>query len=193
MTQAIPFADDEWNHKAYNAAVDYSILMAYDQHWGNKEAGPVAAQSWFEETLVKRMSGSRFGQDHRRDWELWVRLEQHRGRKAETVTFQQALITLAESETEPSFDPASKNLFFEYDEEDGSHHKVWFLDAVTAYNQMRAASGYKPAGYAIWRLGSRRPARSGRSSVQIKMRLPTVLRQINYRIPKSTSKAMVNF
>ena len=157
VTQAIPFADAEWNYKAYNAAVDYSILMAYDQHWGNKEAGPVAAQSWFEETLVQRMADldsaktivaiGNYGYD-------WSNTEE----EGETVTFQQALITARESEAQPSFDPASKNLFFEYDEEDGSHHKVWFLDAVTAYNQMRAASGYKPAGYAIWRLGSEDPS-----------------------------------
>jgi hypothetical protein len=34
-----------------------------------------------------------------------------------------------------------RNPYFEYDEDDGSHHKLWFLDAVTAFNQMRAASG----------------------------------------------------
>ena len=79
-------------------------------------------------------------------------------RKVRRVTFQEALITARESEATPTFDPESKNLFFEYDEEDGSHHTVWFLDAVTAYNQMRAASGYKPAGYAIWRLGSEDPS-----------------------------------
>ena len=111
--------------------------------------------------------------------------------EGEEVTFQEALITARESEAQPSFDPASRNPYFEYDEEDGSHHKVWFLDAVTAYNQMRAASGYKPAGFAIWRLGSEDPSiwsilgtnqaataeRCGRSTTDT----------------KSTSKAMANF
>lgn len=157
VTQAVPFADAEWNYKAYNAATDYSILMAYDQHWAGKEAGPVAAQSWFEETLIKRMAeldpaktiiaiGS-YGYD-------WSDAET----EGKTVTFQEALITARESDATPAFDPTSKNLTFEYDEEDGSHHTVWFLDAVTAYNQMRAASGYKPAGFAVWRLGSEDPS-----------------------------------
>jgi cellulose synthase/poly-beta-1,6-N-acetylglucosamine synthase-like glycosyltransferase/peptidoglycan/xylan/chitin deacetylase (PgdA/CDA1 family)/spore germination protein YaaH len=157
VTQAAPFADSAWNYKAYNAASDYLILMAYDQHWAGKEAGPVAAQSWFEETLIERMReldpqktiialGS-YGYD-------WSDAET----EGKTVTFQEALITARESEAKPTFDSASKNLFFEYDEEDGSHHKVWFLDAVTAFNQMRAASGYKPAGFAIWRLGSEDPS-----------------------------------
>src|SRR6185369_16610310 len=65
------------------------------------------------------------------------------------------------------------------DEDDNSHHKVWFLDAVTAYNEMRAASGYKPAGFAIWRLGSEDPSiwtilgENGNTS-------PDTLRSINY-------------
>ena len=157
VAQALPFSDPSWDYKAYNAATDYSILMAYDQHWAGKEAGPVAAQSWFEETLIARMKevdpaktiiaiGS-YGYD-------WSDAEP----EGKTVTFQEALITARESDAKPEFDPISKNLFFEYDEEDDSHHKVWFLDAVTAFNQMRAASGYKPAGYAIWRLGSEDPS-----------------------------------
>ncbi|HEY6805777.1 MAG TPA: glycosyltransferase [Pyrinomonadaceae bacterium] len=157
VSQAVPFADSAWNYKAYNDASDYSILMAYDQHWAGKEAGPVAAQSWFEQTLIDRMKqldaaktivaiGS-YGYD-------WSDAET----EGKTVTFQEALITARESEATPAFDKESKNLFFEYDEEDGSHHTVWFLDAVTAFNQMRAASGYKPAGFAIWRLGSEDPS-----------------------------------
>jgi Glycosyltransferases, probably involved in cell wall biogenesis len=157
VTQAVPFADDGWNYKAYNAASDYSILMAYDQHYAGKEPGPVAAQLWFEQTLVERMKGlnpaktivaiGSYGYD-------WSSTEP----EGKTVTFQEALITAHESDATPTFDPESKNLFFEYDEEDGSHHTVWFLDGVTAYNQMRAASGYKLAGFAIWRLGSEDPS-----------------------------------
>ncbi|MGH9883747.1 MAG: polysaccharide deacetylase family protein, partial [Pyrinomonadaceae bacterium] len=60
-----------------------------------------------------------------------------------------------------------------------SHHTVWFLDAVTAYNQMRAASGYKPAGYAIWRLGSEDPSIwSVLGDAQHTS--PDLLRRINY-------------
>src|SRR5205823_4087576 len=33
-------------------------------------------------------------------------------------------------------------------------HQVWFLDAVTAYNQMRAAERLGVQGTALWRLGS---------------------------------------
>src|SRR6476646_1284111 len=98
---------------------------------------------------------------------------------ADEVTFQEALITARDSFAKVIFDPATRNPHFEYDEDDGSHHIVWFLDAVTAYNEMRAASGFKPAGFAVWRLGSEDPSiwsilgENGNTS-------PDTLRSINY-------------
>jgi peptidoglycan-N-acetylglucosamine deacetylase len=157
VVQAVPFDDPDWNYKAYSAATDYLIVMAYDQHWTGSDAGPVAAQEWFEQNLNKRMREldpaktivalGNYGYD-------WNDLNQN----VDEVTFQEALIKAHESETNASFDPVTRNPYFEYDEDDGSHHAVWFLDAVTAFNEMRAASGYKPAGYGIWRLGSEDPS-----------------------------------
>ena len=78
---------------------------------------------------------------------------------AAELTCQEAWVTAHESFVEQIyFDPATKNPTYEYDEEDETHHHVWFLDAVTAFNQMRAASGYHPAGFALWRLGSEDPS-----------------------------------
>jgi len=157
VAQTVPFDDPDWNYRAYAAAADYVIVMAYDQHWANSDGGPVAAQDWFEQDLIKRMREldptktiialGNYGYN-------WSDATSG----ADEVTFQEALISARESETTPSFDPASRNPKFEYDEDDGSHHTVWFLDAVTAYNEMRAASGYKPAGFGIWRLGSEDPS-----------------------------------
>jgi cellulose synthase/poly-beta-1,6-N-acetylglucosamine synthase-like glycosyltransferase/peptidoglycan/xylan/chitin deacetylase (PgdA/CDA1 family)/spore germination protein YaaH len=157
VVQAVPFADQEWNYKAYSAASDYLILMAYDQHWTGSDAGPVAAQDWFEQHLVTQMRDLDAGKtiialgNYGYNWS-------DADNNADEVTFQEALITARESSAAPIFDPATRNPYFEYDEEDQSHHKVWFLDAVTAYNEMRAASGYKPAGFGIWRLGSEDPS-----------------------------------
>lgn len=178
VTEAVPFANPDWNYKAYSAATDYLIVMAYDQHWTNSDAGPVAAQDWFEQHLVTQMrdlDGAKtiiaLG-NYGYNWS-------DASKEADEVTFQEALISARDSSASPSFDPASLNPYFEYDEEDQSHHKVWFLDAVTAYNQMRAASGYKPAGFGIWRLGSEDPSvwsvlgTNGSTS-------PDTLRTINY-------------
>ena len=80
------------------------------------------------------------------------------GSEATEVTFQEAVLAARDSEAHISFDPASRNPYFSYEEEDGSYHTVWFLDAVTAYNQILAASKFHPAGYALWRLGSEDPS-----------------------------------
>src|SRR6266566_2532914 len=159
VLQTAPFDDSQWNYRNYAAASDYLILMAYDQHWaaGKEGAGPVAAQNWFEEKLVKRMQdlppektifaiGS-YGYD-------WT----EGASEANEVTVQEAVLAAHDSQAKINFDPITKNPSYEYDDDDESHHTVWFLDAVTGYNQMRAASGYKPAGYAVWRLGSEDPS-----------------------------------
>jgi peptidoglycan-N-acetylglucosamine deacetylase len=177
VSQAVPFDDPDWNYKAYAAASDYLILMAYDQHWTGSDAGPVAAQDWFEQKLISRMRELDAAKtiialgNYGYDWNDATK-------NVDEVTFQEALISARESSTAPTFDMATRNPYFEYDEDDQSHHKVWFLDAVTAYNQMRAASGYKPAGFGIWRLGSEDP--SVWSILGTQNSSPDALRSINY-------------
>ncbi|HEY6118677.1 MAG TPA: glycosyltransferase [Pyrinomonadaceae bacterium] len=179
VVQAVPFENPEWSLKAYAAANDYLMLMAYDEHWAtSKELGPLASEGWYEKNLMDRMHEldpaktivilGNYGYD-------WTKGKP----EADEITFQEALIHADESQTTPQFDPVSRNPYYEYDEDDNSHHTVWFLDAVTAYNQMRAASGYKPAGYAIWRLGSEDP--SIWSIVGVSQNTsPDALREINY-------------
>ena len=157
VTQAVPFDDPDWNYKAYAAASDYLIVMAYDQHWTGSDAGPVAAQDWFEQRLIARMRDLDPAKTIVALGNYGYEWNDANNNVAE-VTFQEALINARDSDTAPSFDPTTLNPYFEYDEEDGSHHKVWFLDAATAYNQIRAASGYKPAGFGVWRLGSEDPS-----------------------------------
>jgi cellulose synthase/poly-beta-1,6-N-acetylglucosamine synthase-like glycosyltransferase/peptidoglycan/xylan/chitin deacetylase (PgdA/CDA1 family)/spore germination protein YaaH len=157
IVQAVPFDDPDWKYKDYAAVNDYTMLMAYDQHWAGSDPGSVAAQDWYEGNLIKRMHDldpaktiialGNYGYD-------WTAGKT----EADEKTFQEAVISARDSEAKIVFDPTSRTPGFEYDDDDESHHTVWFLDAVTAYNQMRAASGFRPAGYAVWRLGSEDPS-----------------------------------
>ncbi len=160
LAQAVPFDNPDWNYKAYAGVTDYLMLMAYDQHWSTGRAGPVAGQDWYDSILKKRMAElspaktivcfGNYGYNWTND-----------KREAETVSFQEALLAAKESLDSPEeikFDPASKNPYFSYTEDDGVEHTVWFLDASTAYNQIRSAKIYKPAGFALWRLGSEDPS-----------------------------------
>jgi cellulose synthase/poly-beta-1,6-N-acetylglucosamine synthase-like glycosyltransferase/peptidoglycan/xylan/chitin deacetylase (PgdA/CDA1 family)/spore germination protein YaaH len=156
VTQAAPFDDPEWNYRAYAAANDFLMLMAYDEHWNESDPGSIAGQPWFEATLEKRMQeldpaktivcigGYGYG---------WSK-----GRETEELTFQEAVLDARDSEAKIEFDPTTRNPYFRYETEDGAQRTVWFLDAVTAFNQMRATRDYNVAGFALWRMGSEDPS-----------------------------------
>ena len=153
---AAPFDDPEWTYRSYAAATDYQILMAYDEHFEEGEPGAIASQSWFVDKLSRRMSELDPAKtivaigNYGYDWS---------GKPpADDVTFQQTVLTSKELEAPITFDPQTLNPHFDYREDDGSIHHVWFLDAVTAQNQMRAADVFRPKGYALWRLGSEDPS-----------------------------------
>lgn len=156
VMQAVPFDDEEWDYHAFAAANDYLMLMAYDEHWAESDAGSIAGQPWFEATLAKRMreldgdktivciGGYGYG---------WSK-----GRETEELTFQEAVLAARDSEAKIEFDPTTRNPYFSYEDEDGSKHTVWFLDGATAFNQMRASKQFHPAGFALWRMGSEDPS-----------------------------------
>ena len=157
VAQAVPFDDSDWDYPAYAALNDYLILMGYDEHWESSAPGSIAGEGWFERTLERRMSELDPAKtivavgNYGYDWS-------DRETEATEVTFQEAVLSARDSDAQIKFDERARNPFFSYEEEDGSHHTVWFLDAVSAYNQLRAAGAYHAAGVALWRLGSEDPS-----------------------------------
>jgi peptidoglycan-N-acetylglucosamine deacetylase len=153
---SVPFDDETWDYKGYADIVDFELLMAYDQHWAGKDPGSIAGRDWFEQTLDKRMKELDPDQtlialgSYGYDWAA--------GRNAEALTFQDAMDRATDAQAPIEFDPDSENPHYSYSEDDGTVHQVWFLDAATAFNQVHAADGYKPWGYAVWRLGSEDPS-----------------------------------
>lgn len=153
---SVPFDDASWDYAGYADIVDFVVLMAYDEHWAGKSPGSIAGQEWFEQTLQKRMKELDPDQtivaigSYGYDWS--------HGNNAETLTFQDAMDRAADAQASITFDPDTQNPHFSYDEDDGSTHQVWFLDGVTAFNEIHAADEYKPYGYALWRLGSEDPS-----------------------------------
>lgn len=178
LIQAVPFDDPEWDYKSYAETTDYLMLMAYDEHWVGSDPGSIASQDWFERNLANRMRDLPANKtiialgNYGYDWTA--------GKKeANELTCQEALLSAHDSDAKIVFDPATRTPTFEYSDEDGTLHAVWFLDAVTAYNEIRLASGFNPAGFAVWRLGSEDPSvwslLGGSQQVS-----PEVLRRIVY-------------
>lgn len=151
----VPFDDPDWDYAAYADAADFLVLMAYDEHWEEGAPGSIAGQAWFEATLDKRMKDLDPSQtiiaigNYGYDWAP--------GQPADDVTYQEAIRAAQDSQAEIDFDADSENPHFSY-EEDGKKHQVWYLDAVTSFNQIHASDIYKPYGYALWRLGSEDPS-----------------------------------
>ena len=74
--------------------------------------------------------------------------------QAQSISFQQSIVTALESEATVAFDTASLNPHYAYSDEHVLTHRVWMLDAVTAYNELRACDRLGVQGTALWRLGS---------------------------------------
>ncbi|MDB5477413.1 MAG: polysaccharide deacetylase [Phenylobacterium sp.] len=150
-----PFADDTWPLKRLAAASDAVVLMAYDQHWGTGSAGPAAGQEWFEHELSQRMAEldpartvlalGAYGYD-------WTLPKGADPGAASAVTFNEATQIAHDSGAQPMMDDTELNPHFDYDT-DGRRHTVWFLDASTLFNQIKVADGFRPMGYALWRMG----------------------------------------
>ena len=157
IAQAVPFDNPEWNYKAYAQLADYLMLMAYDEHWADGAPGAIASQNWFEKILAKRMNELDPKKtivcigNYAYDWS-------DKEKSATDISFQEAVLAARDSDAPIKFDSATKNPSFSYDEDDGSHHTVWLLDAVTAFNQIKATEKYQPFGIALWRLGSEDPS-----------------------------------
>ena len=157
IAQAAPFDDDQWPYKAYAGIVDYTILMAYDEADDSAPPGAIAGEDWYESVLDKRMRDlpadstiiglGNYGYD-------WMQGEA----QATLREFAEAMVEARDSGADIQFDGASNNPHFTYDDGDGTKHQLWFLDAVTAFNQMHAADPFQPAGYALWRLGTEDPS-----------------------------------
>ncbi|HVN17767.1 MAG TPA: glycosyltransferase, partial [Dongiaceae bacterium] len=59
-----------------------------------------------------------------------------------------------DSDEDINFDDDAMNPHFSYLDEGNLRHDIWYVDAVTALNQMRAAQSMGIKTFALWRLGS---------------------------------------
>ena len=154
---ALPARDESYEYGFFGKQCDAILLMNYDQHWLTSPPGPVASQDWYVENLKQVLQTvpaqkiiAAVG-NYAYDWSQAPRKIQE---PAESLTIQEALVRASESETPVEFDPVSLNPHYSYNDEHDHVHQVWMLDALTAYNELRANERMGVQGTALWRLGS---------------------------------------
>jgi cellulose synthase/poly-beta-1,6-N-acetylglucosamine synthase-like glycosyltransferase/peptidoglycan/xylan/chitin deacetylase (PgdA/CDA1 family)/spore germination protein YaaH len=156
---SLPFDDDNYDLAKFAAVSDTVVLMAYDEHYGGAggDPGAPAGQDWYQSILAKDMKRLNPAHtvvalgDYGYDWELDAKGQPVQGT---ALAFADATQEASDSDADVSLDDDTLNPTYAYEEDDGTKHVVWFLDAATFYNQVKVADGYHPRGYALWRMGS---------------------------------------
>ncbi|GAA4777103.1 glycosyltransferase [Stakelama sediminis] len=150
---AAPVGDPDWNLPAYARVVDKLFLMTYDEHETSGPAGPIASQQWFAQEVAHASRGIprsklvvAFG-NYAYDW------HDHGG---DSLNVEEAWQEAADSGAMPSWDKASGNSGFAFQDGD-SRHVIWLLDAASAYNQLHFLKQAGIDEVALWRLGSEDP------------------------------------
>ena len=152
----VPFNED-YNFKELSNYNDYIFLMAYDQFSESTMPGSIAHQKWIEaavdeaakkipaQKLILAIAG--FGYD-------WTVNKNGKPTHADPVTYQQVLVRARTYQSKIDFDNDSYNLSFDYTDDNGADHQVFFTDAATTFNALRFAAEYGLSGAALWRLGA---------------------------------------
>src|SRR5580658_6602418 len=158
---SVQVRNEDFDYKAISAAVDGVVIMNYDEHFPGGTPGSVASQDWFVDNLDSAIEEipkqklicaiGNYGYD-------WVEKPENgklpTGEADKSVSVQEAWIGARDSEEDVDFDGDALNPHFSYKDDDNFRHDVWFLDAVTALNEMRAAQTVGIQTFALWRLGS---------------------------------------
>ena len=158
---SVQVRNEDYDYKAISSAVDGVVIMNYDEHYPGGKPGAVASQDWFQgniESALKEIPKQKLicaiG-NYGYDWvEKPAKGKLPPGVTDKSVSVQEAWIGSRDSEEDVDFDGDALNPHFSYRDDDNFLHDVWFLDAVTALNEMRAAQSLGIQTFALWRLGS---------------------------------------
>jgi peptidoglycan-N-acetylglucosamine deacetylase len=132
---------------------DLVVVQLYDD--GDNDPGPISRGSWWRRVLADRSNEipadklvfayASMGRD-------WTRLADDG--VSDFMSFGAIMRAAAMQHATIQFDAESLNPHFSYYESSGAAHDIWFLDAATAFNQIKAMVAARPHGIALWELGS---------------------------------------
>jgi spore germination protein YaaH len=169
-----PVGDPDYDLTFMAANCDGLLLMDYDENQPPGPPGPIASQEWFLDnlrhalTLIPKQKLIVTVGSYGYDWSTPLTPSSPRTTKGkppansapdvfsgEAISTQEAWQSASDAGAHIEIDADSLNAHFAYDDDDAHlRHQVWFLDAVTVLNQLRAARALGIGTFALWRLGS---------------------------------------
>ncbi len=157
VTVDVTVGDAAYDLGRLAVAADALVVMAYDQHHGGSDPGPIAARAW----LAARIDTALGQVDPDR---LVVALGAYcydwgaSGATTRSMTipegFAQAALLGARART----DPGSANLHWEYRDDADAAHQVWCLDATAGADALALLAARGLDRTALWRAGSEDPS-----------------------------------
>jgi len=147
--------DEAYDLKSLAEIVDYLVPMVYDEHYQTSEPGPVTSQTFFEnelDRLTKLAPVSKlvigFG-NYGYDWTIG-------SQGASETAFSDVMTAAAEMKNPVQWDAPTGNPVFRFSV-GNQQHEIWFLDAVTALNEILSIRDDGFRGIGLWRLGAEDP------------------------------------
>src|SRR5262249_18322037 len=133
---------------------DAVMFMAYDQHFPASLPGPVAARTWFSESLddvLPRLPPERVVMvlgSYGYDWNL-----SQPKLRADALGFKSIMDLARVAGANPVFEQDIENGHFGYRDFAGDNHEVWFQDALATFNQMTELTKRGISRFGLWRVG----------------------------------------
>jgi len=152
----VPLAGEGLPLEQLSSAVDRIILLGFEEPETGDRPGPIAAQDWFASNIAAALA----------------RLDPHKTVVAvgsggfdwisgqagpQEIDYPTAARLAKRHKAAIRLDPNSLNSATTFVDDAGNRHQIWFLDAVSAYNQLVALSTTGVGGIALWPTGGEDP------------------------------------
>jgi len=152
---------DAFDLNAIAESVDRLVATLYEENSEADDPGPLASSTWFQGWLKTMMVygdpsqwviglGS-YANDWRKD-----------NKSVEQVGFTDAMARASIAGIDPlnglDCEDGSPNFNYLSGPDQNQEHELWFLDAVTLFNQRRLITPFHPGGIGLYRLGQEDPA-----------------------------------
>ncbi|MGG3891237.1 glycosyl hydrolase family 18 protein [Metabacillus fastidiosus] len=144
-----------YDYGGIGAAVDFVFIMAYDWHEASSPPGPVAPIGEVRQTIeyaLNHMRGNkiilgvpRYGYD-------WT-MSDGAVESARAVSVSRAVETAMKYQVPIQYSTEYQQPFFQYRDETGKRHIVWYEDARARAQKFQVVVDYRLRGVGAWQLG----------------------------------------